>query len=39
MGKTDSEISEIVHISLPTVRFYFTNAVRNLNVMGRPQAI
>jgi DNA-binding CsgD family transcriptional regulator len=39
MGKTDSEISEIIHISLPTVRFHITNAARNLNVIGRPQAI
>jgi DNA-binding CsgD family transcriptional regulator len=39
MGKTDADISEIMHISLPTVRFHITNAARKLNVMGRPQAI
>lgn len=39
MGKTDSDISEIMHISLPTVRFHITNATRKLNVVGRPQAI
>lgn len=38
-GKTDGDISEIMHISLPTVRFHITNAARKLNVMGRPQAI
>ena len=39
MGKTDADISMIMHISLPTVRFHITNAARKLNVMGRPQAI
>lgn len=39
MGKTDADISEIMHISLPTVRFHMTNAARKLNVIGRPQAI
>lgn len=39
MGKTDGDISEIMHISLPTVRFHMTNAARKLNVNGRPQAI
>ena len=39
MGKTDADISQIMHISLPTVRFHQTNAARKLNVMGRPQAI
>jgi DNA-binding CsgD family transcriptional regulator len=39
MGKTDADISEIMHISLPTVRFHITNAARKLNVLGRPQAI
>lgn len=39
MGKTDADISEIMHISLPTVRFHITNAARKLNVVGRPQAI
>lgn len=39
MGKTDADISEIMHISLPTVRFHITNSARKLNVVGRPQAI
>lgn len=39
MGKTDGDISEIMQISLPTVRFHMTNAARKLNVNGRPQAI
>lgn len=39
MGKTDGDISEIMHISLPTVRFHITNSARKLNVVGRPQAI
>jgi DNA-binding CsgD family transcriptional regulator len=38
-GKTDAEISEIVAISLPTVRFHVTNAARKLQVTGRSQAI
>lgn len=38
-GKTDAEISEIVEISLPTVRFHVTNAARKLGVAGRSQAI
>jgi DNA-binding CsgD family transcriptional regulator len=38
-GKTDAEISEIVHISLPTVRFHVTNAARKLGVASRSQAI
>ncbi len=38
-GKTDSEISEIVAISLPTVRFHVTNAARKLGVAGRSQAV
>lgn len=38
-GKTDSEISAIVDISLPTVRFHVTNAARKLRVAGRSQAI
>jgi DNA-binding CsgD family transcriptional regulator len=38
-GKTDSEIGEIVHISLPTVRFHITNASRKLQVAGRSQAV
>lgn len=38
-GKTDSEISTIVQISLPTVRFHITNASRKLGAAGRSQAI
>ena len=38
-GKTDAEISEIVAISLPTVRFHVTNAARKLGVAGRSQAV
>lgn len=38
-GKTDAEISAIVQISLPTVRFHVTNASRKLGVAGRSQAI
>lgn len=38
-GKTDAEISELVAISLPTVRFHVTNAARKLRVAGRSQAI
>ena len=38
-GKTDHEIGQIVHISLPTVRFHITNASRKLHVVGRSQAI
>ncbi len=38
-GKTDGEISAIVDISLPTVRFHVTNAARKLRVAGRSQAI
>ena len=38
-GKTDAEISEIVAISLPTVRFHVTNAARKLQVTGRSQAV
>jgi DNA-binding CsgD family transcriptional regulator len=38
-GKTDAEISEIVRISLPTVRFHVTNASRKLGVLGRSQAV
>lgn len=38
-GKTDAEISEIVEISLPTVRFHVTNAARKLGVAGRSQAV
>lgn len=38
-GKTDAEISDIVEISLPTVRFHVTNAARKLGVAGRSQAV
>ncbi len=38
-GKTDAEISEIVAIALPTVRFHIGNAARKLAVTGRAQAI
>lgn len=38
-GKTDAEISAIMNISVPTVRFHMTNAARKLNVTGRSQAI
>lgn len=38
-GKTDAEISKIVAISLPTVRFHVTNAARKLGVAGRSQAV
>jgi DNA-binding CsgD family transcriptional regulator len=38
-GKTDAEISEIVAIALPTVRFHIGNAARKLAVTGRSQAI
>lgn len=38
-GKTDAEISAIVDISVPTVRFHVTNAARKLRVSGRSQAI
>ena len=38
-GKTDAEISEIVAISLPTVRFHITNATRKLGVVSRSQAV
>lgn len=38
-GKTDGEISQIVGISLPTVRFHITNASRRLGVTGRSRAV
>ncbi|HYD45397.1 MAG TPA: LuxR C-terminal-related transcriptional regulator [Phenylobacterium sp.] len=38
-GKTDTEISQIVGISLPTVRFHITNASRRLGVTGRSRAV
>lgn len=39
LGKTDSEISKIVGVSVPTVRFHLTNAGRKLGVSGRAQAV
>ncbi len=39
MDKTDGDISEIMHISLQSVRLHMTNAARRLNFNGRPQAI
>jgi DNA-binding CsgD family transcriptional regulator len=38
-GKTDIEISQIVGIALPTVRFHLTNASRRLGVSGRSRAV
>lgn len=38
-GKTDSEIAEIVKISMPTVRFHMRNAADKMGVVGRPQAV
>lgn len=38
-GKTDVEISLIVGIALPTVRFHVNNASRKLGVTGRGQAV
>ncbi|WP_293677237.1 helix-turn-helix transcriptional regulator [uncultured Phenylobacterium sp.] len=38
-GKTDAEISQLVAIALPTVRFHIGNAARKLSVTGRSQAI
>ena len=38
-GKTDGEISQIMDISAPTVRFHITNAARKLGVAGRSQAV
>ena len=39
LGKTDSEIGTIMHVSVPTVRFHLTNAGRKLGVAGRAQAV
>ncbi|RAN39994.1 helix-turn-helix transcriptional regulator [Hyphomonas sp. GM-8P] len=39
LGKTDNEISKIVGVSVPTVRFHLTNAGRKLGVSGRAQAV
>ncbi len=38
-GKTDADISTLVEISLPTVRFHMGNAARKLAVAGRSQAV
>ncbi|GIK49128.1 MAG: hypothetical protein BroJett013_18250 [Alphaproteobacteria bacterium] len=38
-GKTDAEISIIMKISVPTVRFHVTNAARKLDAASRSQAI
>jgi len=38
-GKTDAEISQLLEIALPTVRFHIGNAARKLSVSGRSQAI
>ena len=38
-GKTDSEIAEIMKVSVPTIRFHLTNASRKLGVSGRSQTI
>jgi DNA-binding CsgD family transcriptional regulator len=37
-GKTDSVVAQIMHISLPTVRFHIRNAAEKMQVMGRAQA-
>jgi DNA-binding CsgD family transcriptional regulator len=38
-GKTDREISRIVSISAPTVRFHLANAAHKLQVSGRSRAV
>lgn len=38
-GKTDEVIAELVHISVPTVRFHMKNAAQKLHVVGRSQAV
>lgn len=38
-GKTDSEIAELVKISMPTVRFHMRNAADKMGAVGRPQAV
>lgn len=37
-GKTDSEVAQIMGISLPTVRFHIRNAAEKMQVSGRAQA-
>ena len=39
LGKTDSEIAEIVGISVPNVRFHLTNSGHKMGVVGRAQAV
>ena len=39
LGKTDSEIAEIVGISVPTVRFHLTNSGHKMGVVGRAHAV
>lgn len=39
LGKTDSEIANIVGIAVPTIRFHLTNAGKKLGVDGREQAV
>lgn len=38
-GKTDAEISAIMEIAVPTVRFHITNAAEKLGVSGKARAI
>jgi DNA-binding CsgD family transcriptional regulator len=37
-GKTDSEVGQIMHIAVPTVRFHIRNAAHKLRANGRAQA-
>jgi DNA-binding CsgD family transcriptional regulator len=37
-GKTDSEVGQIMHIAVPTVRFHIRNAAGKLKATGRAQA-
>ncbi|MDQ0465826.1 DNA-binding CsgD family transcriptional regulator [Caulobacter ginsengisoli] len=37
-GKTDSEVGQIMHIAVPTVRFHIRNAATKLKATGRAQA-
>ena len=39
LGKTDSEIAQILEISVPTVRFHLKNAASKLNASSRAHAI
>ncbi|MBS0362310.1 MAG: helix-turn-helix transcriptional regulator [Proteobacteria bacterium] len=38
-GKTDQEITLIMRVAAPTVRFHLTNASRKLHASGRSQAV